>query len=206
MVAAYAPKDRAARIEAVNGMLPDHIGRFFEAVPVSPPENLLSKEGQAFMQMLPAVGREDIHAAQDGWPMRPHECEAHQSTRPTIRAIVDAAKGTRIVVINEAHDRPRHRDLIRQVAVALRPLGYSHFAAETFSDSVSSIEQSSYPLMEHGHYSNEPVFGALMRDLTANGYKLVPYEHRSNSSNVELDAHARASRREEGQADNGRAD
>lgn len=152
--------------------------------------------------MLPAVGREDIHVAQESWPIRPQACEGHHSTNQVIQEIVDAAKVTKVVVINEAHDRPRHRDFVRQVAVALRPLGYTHFAAETFADSLSSGEQSKYPLMEYGYYSNEPAFGALLRELKTRGFKLVPYEYRSDSGAAELDTHTRASIREEGQADN----
>ena len=48
-----------------------------------------------------------------------------------MRKIVDLAADTRIVIINEAHDRPQHREFIRRLATRLAPLGYTHFAGES---------------------------------------------------------------------------
>lgn len=186
----------------VAGELSDHIIRLFASIPDAPPENLQSKEGQTYMQMLPAVGREDIHAEQTTWPMRSQVCAIAESTKPLMDAIADAARNTNVVIINEAHDRPRHREFIRQVIVVLQPLGYSNFAAETFSDSLKSSEQPAYPLMTYGHYSNEPVFGSLLRTLASREFNLLPYEHRFDNSGAELDVHERVSLREEGQANN----
>lgn len=181
---------------------PQHIDKLFAAIPDEPPADLRSREGQSYMQMLPAVGREDIHAAQENWPMRASPCKAKQSVNSAVDEIVAVAQDTTVVIINEAHDRPRHRDFIRRVATELRPFGYSVFAAETFSKSVATRPPYPYPLMQDGFYSNEPVFGALLRELMGLGFRLEPYEHSIDEKSKQLDVHTRASIREEGQASN----
>ena len=193
--------ESATRVSAGAGF-PSHIDQLFTAVPAVAPDDLMSREGQVFMQMLPAVGREDIHAKQHGWPIRAAACRKLEPASRVIDDIVDAAKDTTIVIINEAHDRPRHREFVRLVAVALYPKGYSHYAAETFADTVSSRVSPTFPVVQDGYYSNEPVFGALLRELIALGFHLRPYEYRGNNGSVDLDAYASANLREEGQADN----
>ncbi|MEM9531800.1 MAG: hypothetical protein AAGA23_12870 [Pseudomonadota bacterium] len=183
-----------------QGAFPAHVQWLLNTVPQVAPEDLMSAAGQTYMQQLPAVGREDLKAAQTDWPLRPRLCEPLDDASQPIDAIVTAAQHTRIVIINEAHDRPRHRAFIRETAAALRPLGYRRYAAETFSEAVSSRGDYRYPLIEQGHYVNEPVFGQLLRALLALGYRFEPYEYTPNGEG--LDAHARASLREEGQARN----
>lgn len=52
---------------------------------------------------------------------------------PALATIVERARDARIVILNEAHNVSRHRHFAEQVLTALRPLGFSIFAAETFS-------------------------------------------------------------------------
>lgn len=51
-----------------------------------------------------------------------------------IEEIVRRARDTSIVILNEAHNSPRDRAFALQVARALKPLGYSILAAETFDN------------------------------------------------------------------------
>ena len=182
---------------------PRWITEFFRAVPQEPPDDIFSHAGQKYMQMLPAVGREDIHAAQRDWRMRARTCEPSPDSREPIEAIVELARDTRIVIVNEAHDRPRHRDFIRQVAIALEPLGYTRFAAETFRDFVVESPERRFPRVIDGYYSNEPVFGRLLREVLSLDYRLEVYEYRGAASDLDMDSYwARADRREEAQAEN----
>src|SRR5688572_13485606 len=95
------------------------------------------KSGDPFAQ---AVLRQ-FEPTINGFPTRPsaasipasEHAEGLQSVElaDALGEIVRRARDTRIVIINEAHDTPRHRAFSLEVAKALRPLGYTHLAAET---------------------------------------------------------------------------
>jgi hypothetical protein len=98
---------------------------------------------------------------------------------PAIRAIVEAARSHRIVILNEAHHVSRHRMFAWELMRALRPLGYGYFAAEAFNGDVEAFAASirnGVPTMGTGSYVRDPVFGNLVRDAVRSGYRLVPYE------------------------------
>lgn len=92
---------------------------------------------------------------------------------PAIAAIVRAAEGRRIVIVNEAHHAPRHRAFTHEVMLALREAGFTHFAAEAFA---RPLPGGDAPLQRTGYYVADPVFGDLVRQAIAAGYTLVPYE------------------------------
>jgi len=60
-------------------------------------------------------------------PPAPEDLAAYDAAVPVdaIAAIVERARDTRVVIVNETHDNPRDRAFILAVAEALRPLGYS---------------------------------------------------------------------------------
>ncbi len=97
---------------------------------------------------------------------------------PAIEAIVRAAEGKRVVMINEAHHSPRHRAFSHQLMLALRKAGFTHFAAETFCNGCQTLLAGGAPTRQTGYYTMEPVFGDLARQAAAAGYKLVGYEMR----------------------------
>jgi hypothetical protein len=105
-----------------------------------------------------------------------------------------------VVIVNEAHETPRHRELIRQLAIALRAQGYTHFAAETFSVAVDRHPDEAFGRGDAGFYSMEPAFGQLIRAVKEQGYTLVAYEHEGGAG-AAAGADAIAVR-EEGQAGN----
>ena len=82
------------------------IGSYAPAPPLAAGQPPLSGESAAKLRLA---------AAEDALPL-----------------IVQAAAGTRVVILNEAHHSPRHRGFALQVARALRPLGYTHLAVEAF--------------------------------------------------------------------------
>lgn len=113
---------------------PAYIDELFRRVSHTEPSDLLSREGQVHMQTLPAVGREDRHAEVEGRWIAAGQCNpVGDEEGDVIGAIVSQAANTRIVIINEAHDRPHHREFTRGLATRLAPLGYTHFAAEAFN-------------------------------------------------------------------------
>lgn len=106
--------------------------------------------------------------------------------RPAIEAIVDRARQTSIVILNEAHDYPRHRAFALEVARALRPLGYSILALEALANdpdprksaaAMETIAKRGHVLLEDGHYTKDPVFADFIRQSLALGYRLLAYEH-----------------------------
>ena len=91
-----------------------------------------------------------------------------------IAEIVRRARATSIVILNEDHWVPRDRAFALQVARALRPLGYSVLAAETFNNSPQPA--FGYPRRQSGYYTQDPVFGDFVRQALHLGYRPALYE------------------------------
>ena len=180
---------------------PDHINEMFRQVGPNEPTDLFSSEGQIHMQTLPAVGREDRHAAVEDWFPGAAECEPlDQRNGDVMSTIVDLAADTRIVIINEAHDRPQHREFTRRLAIRLAPLGFTHFAAEAFDPETLENDQLPYARTDFGTYVKDPVFGSLVRTAKDLGLVLVAYDAKIGDSDANLDLVERVNRREERQA------
>ena len=135
-------------------------------------------------QTLSMLGREDLVAAppHPGYPQQ--VCAAGPGIDP-VDAIIDGARKTNIVIINEAHDNSRHRAFIEQVALALQDEGYTHFAAETFTHvlgdfpfEMNASPDKPYIANASGYYIFEPVFGRMLRRLKSVGFIFVAYEGR----------------------------
>ncbi|MBO9565833.1 MAG: hypothetical protein J7621_23855 [Niastella sp.] len=75
----------------------------------------------------------------------------------------------------------------------LKELGYSYFAAETFSTRPGFEENSKLPNLNTGYYAMEPQFGNLIREANKLNYTLYPYEQLATRDQQE---------RETGQAKN----
>lgn len=128
-------------------------------------------------QFLSILGRTDWINLESGSYVR-KDCPPLSGTLPPLEAIAESAQSTSIVIVNEAHDQPLHRDFIAQVAERLAPLGYDTYAAETFSPRVSRQESVGYTHRDDGFYTREPVFGRSVRSIASLGYRLVSYEQR----------------------------
>lgn len=179
------------------------ITRFFEGIPSEPFNNAERKAESVYMQLLAMVGREDLNARVTSRPIGAVTCSDDKQLGIDVFAeIRDRAMQTRVVMINEAHDQPLHRHFIREVAVGLWESGYRVYAAETFSPFIEKSQLVPYTSVDDGYYSNEPVFGALVREVKRLGYRLTPYEHFSSANDASLSQHERVAIREEGQAEN----
>ncbi|MET0281206.1 MAG: hypothetical protein ABW278_08780 [Steroidobacteraceae bacterium] len=87
--------------------------------------------------------------------------------------IVRQASATNIVIINEAHHAPQHRQFVGDLLEALSKQGFNIYAAETFG--ADSLDHPGV-LATDGWYSNEPIFARTVRRAKALGYRLVAYE------------------------------
>ncbi|HEX6053052.1 MAG TPA: hypothetical protein VFZ21_27480 [Gemmatimonadaceae bacterium] len=99
-----------------------------------------------------------------------------------VETISGAADSTRVIFINEAHHVPQTRLLTLALLEPLRAKGFTHLAAETLSPFDSSLNARDYPVRGSGYYSNEPLFGEVLREARRLGYVLVPYEAMGSTS------------------------
>lgn len=103
--------------------------------------------------------------------------------RDAISTIVRMARNRQIVILNEEHDAPEDRAFGLSVAKALRPLGFSMLAVETFTNAgnlsftdMPALAVRGYPIRKTGTYTGDPAFGDFMRQALRLGYKPISYE------------------------------
>jgi len=159
------------------------------------------------------LGREDRGAASQPGEYRARACAPLPSGARTrenvIAAIAARAADHRVIIINESHAVTRHRDTIRRLLTALRPLGYSVYAAETFSNSevgpdpVEATADLPFPHIMDGFYTFEPVFGRTVREAKRLGFRLAAYEEtEEQTAQPGSDIEVRIAARETAQASN----
>lgn len=131
---------------------------------------------------------------------------SHAQLRDAVGEIVERARRTSIVILNEEHQSPRDRAFALEVGRALRPLGYSILAVEAFHSSPDAAERArkakriasdGYLHLDSGVYTLDPVFAAFVRQSLALGYRPVVYEFVSTKG-----AARPVEQREQGEADN----
>lgn len=159
----------AGKVENLAQIDPDH--------PVGPDSDL---------QTLSLFGREDLIAESSSSYASTH-CTPLAPATPVVAEIVRRARQTRIVIINESHERSEHRGFSAQVARALRPLGYDVLALETLSNPPANVPARYLPSFrthpelayfadDDGHYLSEAGYGRFGRAAKALGYTLLAYE------------------------------
>lgn len=118
-------------------------------------------------------------------PATPEDVAAVKSAEPrdAISTIVDMARNRRIVILNEEHDAPEDRAFGLSVAKALKPLGFTVLAAETFTNDkdptktdMSALAKRGYPIRSTGTYTSDPAFGDFVRQALGLGYRPIAYE------------------------------
>jgi len=85
-----------------------------------------------------------------------------------------AARSTRVLMINEAHNKPLHSAFVISLLKGLYKEGYRVLAMEMLNN--FSDHELSRLRLHTGYYTSEPVLGELVREALAIGYRLVPYE------------------------------
>jgi len=119
-------------------------------------------------QALAMMGREDRIQPEARSPCAVAEGGA-------IDLIVERARDARVVIINEAHESPRDRAFVEDLAKALAPVGYKTYASEMLARSAARDEPL-YARVRDGDFAAEPASGHLMRTLRALGYRVVPID------------------------------
>jgi hypothetical protein len=90
-----------------------------------------------------------------------------------VEAIVAQARTRRVVILNEAHHVPMHRAFAMRLAAALRRIGYTYLACETFSEGVPAPGQVTTAT---GYFTREPTFANFVNAALADGWKPVAYD------------------------------
>jgi hypothetical protein len=99
------------------------------------------------------------------------------------RVIGEVADTARVVMINERHHVPSSRLLTLAMLPVLRAKGFGYFAVEAVARADSSLHERGHAIEGltgregvSGNYTDEPVFGELLREAIRLGYRIVPYE------------------------------
>lgn len=94
-----------------------------------------------------------------------------------LKYIESVADSNQVIFINEAHHIALHRAFSIRLLKILHAKGFRYFAAETLAPD-AGLNQRGYPLMNvSGYYTNEPVYGDLVRTALKLGYTVIPYEN-----------------------------
>jgi len=109
---------------------------------------------------------------------------------PALPALAELVEGRNVVMFNETHGHSNQRAANFMFVRKLRKLGFTHLALETLAyertteDSCRSsvisdgqLHARGYAVKDTGFYTEDPVFGELVRMALAEGFTLVAYEH-----------------------------
>lgn len=127
---------------------------------------------------------------------------------PALEVIATAARGHRVVVLNEAHFASRCRAFAAAVARRLRADGFDMLLAEDFAAAPSArfaarIAAGDPYTTDLGYYGQAPVYAELVRQARADGYRLEPYEQTPDQKAPrDADGPAKVAARETAQAQN----
>ncbi len=166
--------------------------------------------GDPNLQTFSLFGREDLIAASSD-DYRPTHCAPAKDTTDPVQAIVQAARKTSIVIINESHERSEHRGFTTALLAPLHAEGYTTLALEALSHPEPDTPKQYLPSFQRdpglpyledddGFYLGEAAFGRLGRTAKRLGYALVPYEAHYDPATAKLSQKERIGIREEGQA------
>jgi hypothetical protein len=90
--------------------------------------------------------------------------------------ILDLVKNRKAVFFNEAHSAPITRTLTVEMLARLRAEGFNYFAAETLYTTDKDLQKRGYPTLKSGFYTNEPLYGEMVRSALRLGFKVIAYD------------------------------
>jgi len=132
---------------------------------------------------LYAEARKSFSIAQEPSPEdAPPPLDHGYKPQAAIEAIPRLAKDARAVFLNEAHNAPVTRSLTVPLLARLRAEGFDTFAAETLYETDKDLQQRGYPTVDSGFYTQEPVYGEMVRTALRLGYKVIAYEAVSDAT------------------------
>ena len=97
------------------------------------------------------------------------------SARPALDYIVGEAKAHQVVMVNERHHVSADRLLTMALLDPLADQGFRYLALEALSYE-DPINDRGHPVGASGYYTNDVVFGELIRSAIQSGYEIVAYE------------------------------
>jgi hypothetical protein len=136
------------------------------------------------LTLAPELGdyREALRCGDVGFDLQsvpiPSNREMIRGYRPqrATPALVRAAASSQVVMINEAHHVPQHRAFTLSLLKGFKEIGFTHLATETLYEGDSTLNERGYPTKETGFYTQEPVYGDLIRTAIKLGYMVIAYE------------------------------
>lgn len=94
-----------------------------------------------------------------------------------IKAIQEIAGNKQIIIINEEHRATVHREMTLEMLPVLYKKGFRYLAVETLATMRDTlINTRKYPTSVSGYYTNDPVFGEMIRRALSIGYKVLGYD------------------------------
>jgi hypothetical protein len=162
---------------------------------------MILRDGRS--QYASFLGEESIALAGAGDSVAAPDPEVELEAIDALDAIVEASRGHRVVMLNEAHVASRHRALLGRLIPRLRAEGFTHLAAEDFNEGVATLASDQPLRFQHGWYLCDPVYAEAVRQARELGYGLVPYEQRDDQRSSDPSMSNTATLvREQAQADN----
>ncbi len=99
---------------------------------------------------------------------------------PARNTIDSLAQQYEVIMINESHHTPYHRNIIFSLLPDLKKRGFKYLALEALGKD-HKINQRGYPCHEDGFYIREPLYAEMIREAAQLGFKLVSYEESFSS-------------------------
>jgi hypothetical protein len=172
------------------------------------------RRGRSWLSQLSALCGDEAGAlAEPAGPAKMERVASDLSkarAEDAVAAIRAAARGRRIVVLNEAHHVSRCRAFGAALMRGLREDGFDWFTAETFiprypgAPHVSDWRPGRPFLPGYGFYTRDPVLAETVREAGELGYRFADYEQRRDQWRLAADAPRddQIAEREEAEANN----
>jgi len=166
-----------------QGLYLPELARLRETVRTSP------EQRQILAQFLAIVGdetgalREWMAQRPANAPLAPPDTTDYgpYTAEPALETIIAAARGRRLVILNEAHHASRCRAFAARVLTRLRAEGFDLLAAEAFTNDPTTrfaerMADGAPVTTDLAYYPRDPVYAELIRQARADGYRLACYE------------------------------
>jgi len=82
-----------------------------------------------------------------------------------------------VVLFNEEHHNPKYRAFVYSQLIYLKAKGYNQLAIEALNIKDINLQKRKYPTSITGFYTDEPVFGNLIRKALNLGFDLIAYDN-----------------------------
>lgn len=147
---------------------------------------LASKRPSSYLQLL-AVSSSQIGEYQEALlyfdksytykdTVEPSELDKYEPQN-AMKFIESIADNNQAIMLNEGHNLAYNRAFAIRLLDMLYKKGYRYFAAETLDSNDKELDKRGYPAYgKTGFYTDEPVYGDLVRTALKIGYKVVAYE------------------------------